>query len=265
MKSQKYNYLRPSWCKPNSERDIEMSFFLNLLYDISTNSEATISLLDVGFAGAGYIEMILENFKNVKYIGLDGDSGRIQGHSLQMIEKPQAGFYSKEEWNKVLANIDYIKSDIIDYVPFEKYDVVMSISVIEHIVPLGYDYGNDFYPNKDMVAIVCMKQLVASGGYLLLTFPCGVERIFSPQKGFEDKLKNTPLEGKFMHGRHDILIYDRDRIDGIIGSWEVVKENYWVDNDDGVGFKKCDKEIARSYEHETSDVKSLCTLLLKKG
>lgn len=264
MNNNEYNYVRPQWCKPNSERDIEMFFLLNEVYDISIYNKVSTSLLDVGFAGSGYIEKILE-LGTIKYTGFDGDSGRIQGYSLLMVEKPQAGFYSKEEWNNVLTKIDYIKSNITNYDVGRRYGIVMSISMIEHIVPLGYDYGNFFDESKDIEAVKSMKDLVFMGGYLLLTFPCGVERIFSPKEEFQDILKHTRFKDSFRHGRHDILIYDLNRINRIIGDWEVVKEYYWVDDDEGFGFKKYDKLIACGYEHKTSDVKSLCTLLLKKG
>ena len=51
-----YKYIRPAWCTPGSEKDAEIYFFMS---EISGLPQESTTLLDVGFAGSGYIENIL--------------------------------------------------------------------------------------------------------------------------------------------------------------------------------------------------------------
>lgn len=256
-----YKYNRPTWCEAGSERDIEIHFLLTRLYDLAIK-KGGLSLLDVGFAGSGYIEKILE-LGIVEYTGIDGDRKRIRGSDLHIPEKSESG-YSKEKWRKTLSGIKYINADIINYTSSLLYNVVMSISVIEHIVPMGYSCNNVFDPYMDIQAISSMKKLVKKGGNLMLTFPCGKECILSPEKDFELILKGTSLESKLIKHRYNLLVYNKDRIDKVIGNWKVVEEQYWAVNDKC--FEKCEKKEVFNINYDQSDVKvkSLCLLLLEK-
>ena len=255
-----YKYIRPTWYEAKSERDVEVSFLLTELYNLFTKIEA-ISLLDVGFAGSGYIEKILD-FGSISYTGLDGNAARISGNALRIPKKSVLG-YSLEKWRQVLTKIKCVEADVIDYVSSFLYDIVISISTIEHIVPAGYDYKNAFDFYRDIQAVDCMKKLTKEKGYLLLTFPCGEECIFSSKKEFKDKMDKS-LQSKVIESRRDILIYNKDRIKKVIGCWELIKERYWINYANG--FEECEKDAALSLEYTVSDlvVKSLCTLLLKK-
>lgn len=254
-----YKYVRPGWCKAKSERDREISFLLNGLYNIK-KKKGKISLLDVGFAGCGYIEKILE-LGNVRYTGLDSDGDRIRGDTLQMVDKPKFGYYSKEEWRRVLAKINFIEADIVGYTTNVLYDVVILISAIEHIVPLGYANVHKFDFYVDIKAVDFIKSIVKEGGYLLLTFPCGEERKFvsvsNPKKS--ELLK----ESGFIESRQNILIYDEKRMDSIVGDWGVIKEQYWVDT--GNGHESCSKLEAFGFKHKDSKPSALCALLLKNN
>lgn len=255
----RYKYTKPYWCKPDSEKDREIGFLLTNLSNLF-EAKNNVNLLDVGFAGAGYIENILD-FKNINYIGLDRNHDRIQGDALHIPNKSETGF-SREKWRNILSKITSVKSDITNYKSSILYDIIISISTIEHIVPMGYgaEHGFDYY--KDVQAVNCMKKLVKEGEYLLLTFPCGKECIFSSKKDLKNKLPG-PLKNKFIESRHDILIYDKNRIDKIIGDWKIVEEQYWIKP--GKEFTKSKKDIACNVQYQSSDkdVKSLCTLLLK--
>jgi len=255
-----YNYVRPSSFAAKSAREIEIKFLLTELYGLSIKSDQ-VSLLDVGFAGAGYIEPILE-FGNIDYTGLDGDSKRIQGEALLIPERSKK-HQSKEKWRNLLNKIKYIEANILDYDSDVLYDIVISISAIEHIVAMGYNCNNEFDLFGDIRAVDRMKKLVKKDGHLLLTFPCGKERILSPEENFRDKLKDTPLENKWIRHRYRALIYNEDRIGMLIGDWKVVKERYWTDS--GKGFEECEKTVACAVEQKSSDqtVRSQCALLLK--
>lgn len=246
-----YSYARPHWCIPGSERDVEVKFLLSNISNILGNNEK-LNILDVGFAGSGYIEDILR-LGNIKYTGFDACPDRISGASLDIPETSDTG-YSREKWRKVLSRINTAPIDILGYNSDTVYDIVMSISVIEHIVPMGYGISNVFDYHKDIKAVESMKRLVGKDGYLLLTFPCGEEIIFST-KHKEHKI--------FVPGHHDILMYDNNRIKSVIGDWNTVNEEYWVVSGNGK-FKKTTNKEATSFKHVTSHVKSLCLLLLKR-
>ncbi len=232
---------------------------LTQLYNLFKD-KPEVSLLDMGFAGSGYIENILE-MGNIIYTGLDRDLARIKGNGLKMSERSSVT-YSRRRWRKVLSAIKYIHADIITYSSSTLYDIVISISVIEHMVSMGY--GGKFDVHSDLKAIRSMKKLVKPGGYLLLTFPCGVERIFSPDLKLKDRLEE-PLKQRFRKGRQAILISDTDRISAYVGDWEIVEERYYVEIDEI--FELCTREVALSVIHSSSTKttpESLCGLLLRK-
>jgi len=245
-----YKYTTPSWCNPYSERDMELRFMLSYLYEKSKTGP--ISVLDVGFAGCGYIPQILD-IPNIKYTGLDGDMGRISGRSLHMTEK------DRQQWKGILNKINYIQSDIINYQADQKYDIVMSISVIEHIIPMGYSNSNNS-TDSDIRAVNSMKHLVKDDGSLVLTFPCGITRRFiSPT----NKMKDELVKKGFTISRHDILIYDKDRYNQIIGDWNI--ESKMFSTYDGSKFVETNKEKALFYYHDSSFVKSICGLILGRN
>ena len=258
-----FRYIRPDWYAANSERDKEVEFLLTELF-YRLGRKRKVSLLDVGFAGSGYIEQIL-TLKNIyrrpwiTYTGLDSSAVRISGDGLRMAKS------GRVKWRSVLSRINSIEADIVSYTSSVTYDVVISISVIEHIVSNEYDSRYVFDLYRDIRAVNQMKKLVKKGGFLILTFPCGDERILSPQESLVEKLKGTPLEGKYVKHRHTLLVYNRARIDKIKGNWPVVAERYWVDT--GRGFTSASKNTALKVKHSTADkdVKSLCTLMLRKA
>jgi len=245
-----YNYQTPDWCIPNSERDVELKFLLNQIYNKSGNRD--ISVLDVGFAGCGYIPQILD-MESVEYTGLDGDPDRISGRALRMKER------DRKEWINITKRIKYINTNIINYTSDKKYDIVMAISVIEHIVPLGYSNSNQD-EDSDIKAIESMKNLVKDDGILLLTFPCGRERKFVSEK---NDMRNKLIERGFEVSRHNILIYDEVRYKKIIGSWTVNDEIFSVCENSK--FTNVDKDTAFDYYHKSSHVRSICSVTLGRG
>jgi len=78
-----------------------------------------------------------------------------------------------------------INTDIVDFSPKEKYDLIVSISTIEHI-------GFDDYPKskeKVLFAIEHIKNnLLSEGGRLIVTFPIGYNTNLDNYL-FENKLK----------------------------------------------------------------------------
>lgn len=62
-----------------------------------------------------------------------------------------------------------VNRDLLDYVPDKKYDLLVSISTLEHI---GWD-ESDFSPLKTLYAVKKMKNIVNPGGIIVLTFPYG--------------------------------------------------------------------------------------------
>lgn len=254
-----YEYVRPTWFEAKSERDIETSFLLTELYNLF-GCDKKASLLDVGFAGSGYIEKILD-FENIDYTGLDCNAKRIRGKLLRIPGTSELG-YSKERWRAVIQRIKCINADIVDYSSSVLYDVVISISTIEHIMSAEYSPGTTAELYRDIQAVDAMKKLVKKDGYLLLTFPCGVERALLLLKKFKDA--DGILRDKSVKSRSDLLIYGKDRINKVIDAWKLVRERYWIG--EGESFEECKKDVALGVIYTASDygIKSLCTLLLRR-
>lgn len=240
-------YKKPKWCEEKSERDREMRFMIDCLDSLGTKQ-----LLDVGFAGAGYIEMILD--LGIDYTGLDGDLGRINGTSICYATETKDR--DIERWQNILSKIKYIHADIVEHKLYSVHELVMSISVIEHIVPLEYDYHHEFDFYRDLLAVDAMKRLVKKGGHLLLTFPCGIEYILSH---YHDKLPEH-LKHKWIPSGHSVLIYNEDRIKKIIGDWAVIKEKYWTGYK-GI-YEETTKQEALSFDCKATLHHGLCALLL---
>lgn len=63
-----------------------------------------------------------------------------------------------------------INQDIIDYKPSKKYDLIISISTLEHV---GWD-EKPRNPNKIFLAIENLKNCLSTNGKLVLTLPLGL-------------------------------------------------------------------------------------------
>lgn len=242
-------YKTPWWCEPRSERDIEIQFMITHLIKLS-KGRPKLTVLDVGFAGSGYIENVLE-IGNVNYTGLDGSLKRIKGDALNMPDESEKT-YDKKKWVEIINKISYIHDNVLTYESNNRYDVVMSISVIEHIVPMGYKINEGFDYYKDVRAVKQMKKLVKDGGYLILTFPCGETKVFSKQK-----------HELFTESKRDLMVYNGVRINKLIGDWTPIEVRYWTatkSND----FTETDRESALSYKYKSPKVRTLCTMILQK-
>ncbi|MCB4790705.1 MAG: class I SAM-dependent methyltransferase [Elusimicrobia bacterium] len=66
-----------------------------------------------------------------------------------------------------------IKKDIVDYVSDKKYDLIVSISTLEHI---GYNYGEVYDENKIIKAIKNLKSMINIGGDIVVTLPVGLNK-----------------------------------------------------------------------------------------
>lgn len=80
-----------------------------------------------------------------------------------------------------------INQDIVDFEPGKKYDLVISISTLEHI---GYDYGEESDPKKIMEAVERIQEFLSENGKLVATMPLGYnpsldELLENDELGFE--------------------------------------------------------------------------------
>ena len=252
MDTIKEKTLIDTFYKEIPERICEVTYIFNTLDKLVKKSNKPIKILDVGFAGSWYITELIDRYgDNIEYTGLDGDKGRILGDALKTNDT------LKDKWRSILNNIKYVHGDIIKYKTNDKYDVIMSISTIEHIVPLGYQNDSPFNLHLDINAIDNMKKMLNDDGKLLLTFPCGKEKLFYNPTNKNAKMLDS---NGFTKSRHNIVIYDENRINKIIGNYEVIDKDYWVL--DGDRFVMSDEAI--KYNHETSVVDAVCCLLIKK-
>jgi SAM-dependent methyltransferase len=238
--------------KGNIERECEVTFIFEKLEDLIKNRDDKLKMLDVGFAGSWYVDEIIKNYKStIDYTGLDSDRSRILGDSFKVNES------FKLTWKDIIKNVSYVEGDIIAYNSAEKYDLAMCISTIEHIVPLGYSNSSEFDIYLDIKAIEKMKGLLKENGKILLTFPCGKEKLFfNPKNSNKDILK----ENGFVQSGHSLIIYDESRINKVIGEYKVLNKTFWTLADNS--YKEDNKALV--YNHTSSHVKTLCTLLIEK-
>ena len=75
-----------------------------------------------------------------------------------------------------------INQDVVDFQPSKKYDLIVSISTLEHI---GWDEKPQD-PMKILLAIQNLKDLIASGGKIIVTLPLG----------YNTKMDNLLKDGK---------------------------------------------------------------------
>jgi hypothetical protein len=61
-----------------------------------------------------------------------------------------------------------INADVVNFIPDKKYDLIISISTMEHV---GYSYGEPLEPEKFSKGIANLKTLLKSGGKIIVTFP----------------------------------------------------------------------------------------------
>src|SRR3989344_1805710 len=58
--------------------------------------------------------------------------------------------------------------DIVEFKPLHKYDLIISISTLEHV---GKDYSEPNNPKKFLEALSCLKKMLSKKGVLLFTLP----------------------------------------------------------------------------------------------
>lgn len=229
----------------NWERFIESYILLEFL----KRENKKINLLDVGFAGGFYILDILD-IENIKYTGIDSDSSRISGDGFFTYENIKA------DWrNNILPNIETIEDDILSIECDRIFDIVISISTIEHIVPMGY--ANTIFNNySDIDAINSMKKLLKKDGKLFLSFPCGIE-----EKYYHPTNKNKTIlnNNGFKEGKRDIIYYNKDRIDKLIGDFKVLEKYFFKYPNTNLVTEESALKSVNGY-----DPKTLCVLILKK-
>lgn len=101
------------------------------------------------------IERILNRSKGKRILEL----GNVTSHYLK-VKHTVLDKYEKAE--------GVINKDIVDYKPKDKFDLVISISTLEHI---GWDENGDY--RKILKAISVLKKLLSKKGMLIFTHPLG--------------------------------------------------------------------------------------------
>jgi len=240
-----FEYKTPSCIKVGSERDVETRFLLECLN--ARADRGALSVLDIGFAGSGYIEDV-KAIDGLEYRGMDANAGRVSGKTLHRSEEGKAA------WRKTLKRTSYVVEDVLQGTHRGKYDIVMAISTIEHILALNYGIKHKFDPDLDMKAIEIMKSMAT--GYLLLTFPCGIEKKYCETKN------PILIQNGFSVGRHGLIIYDENRYNRVVGDWIPEREMFCVNT--GEGMCEVPRAEAFAYEHKDSFVKAVCGVLMRR-
>jgi hypothetical protein len=77
--------------------------------------------------------------------------------------------YQHDTLDKYEKGENIINQDVVDFQPQEKYDLILSISTLEHV---GWD-ENVKNPEKILLAIQNLKKHLVSGGKMVITLPLG--------------------------------------------------------------------------------------------
>lgn len=101
------------------------------------------------------IEKILKENKNKKVLEL----GNVTSHYLK-INHTVLDKYEKAQ--------GVINKDVIDFKPRKKFDLIISISTLEHV---GWDENGDY--KKVLKAISILKRLLKENGKIIFTHPLG--------------------------------------------------------------------------------------------
>lgn len=101
------------------------------------------------------IEKILNRSKGKRILEL----GNVTSHYLK-VNHTVLDKYEKAD--------GVINKDIVDYKPKDKFDLIISISTLEHI---GWDENGDY--RKILKAISVLKKLLSKNGMLIFTHPLG--------------------------------------------------------------------------------------------
>jgi archaellum biogenesis ATPase FlaH len=102
---------------------------------------------------------------------------------------------------------DVINHDVVDFNPYKKYDLIVSISTLEHA---GWD-ENPREPHKILRAIDNLKNLLASNGKIVATIHIGynleLERLLRNKEIFTKMycLKRTSAYNKWIEKGRNIL------------------------------------------------------------
>jgi len=239
------------WESLSNERSIEVPWLHDRL-----KKEKPTDLLDVGFAGSFYQGEILD--MGINYLGLDFDMSRITGQSLHV------DAIHKEAWKSLIERFKWLQGDIVnppEELMQKRFDMIISISTIEHIVPAGYA-SNYMDLQADLTAVANMKSMVKTGGSLLLTFPVGKTAYFY-NPNVNRNIAAIKKTGIFKEGIHDQMFYDMNRIDQIRGEW-CLEECTFYKRDENNKWIKCECEDACNIEHTTSEATTVCLLHLRK-
>ena len=130
----------------------------------------------------------------------------------------------------------FIKEDIKKAkLPYGFFDTITSISTIEHIGISGR-YGEKDDDRGDLKAVDRMKSLLKKGGVLILTFPCGQNKVIKPYCRIYDSIYD----------------FTKDMI--------VEETEFYVEDGDWV---KCTKKDTYKYK-STPDKSPICLLKMRK-
>jgi len=147
-------------------------------------------------------------------------------------------------------NFTFIKGDILDFPPQllnQKFDVIISISTIEHV---GLGSKENIIEDGDIKAVKELKKMLKDNSTLFLTFGYG-------GKFQIHKLLSSP---DIPFGR----LYDEERIEKLSKGFEIVKKDYFK-IEDGVWNLCTIKEAKKFIYPETWDkTMSIVCIKLKK-
>jgi hypothetical protein len=102
--------------------------------------------------------------------------------------------------------INVINQDVIDYHPTKKYDLIISISTLEHV---GWD-ESPREPEKILRAIDNLKSCLVAGGKMVVTFPLGY---------------NSAMDKFLLDGRFNFIQQYTLRRTTHDNQWEEIDEN----------------------------------------
>jgi hypothetical protein len=114
------------------------------------------------------------------------------------------------KWLYTHEKLNFIQGDILKVeLPAEHFDLVINCSTVEHVGLAGRYGTKENKADGDLLVMAHLRDLMKSGGKMLLTVPAGRDAVYSPWH----------------------RVYGNERLPKLIDGYQIEKEAFWLKND----------------------------------
>lgn len=103
---------------------------------------------------------IIEKYKNKRIL----EMGNVLSHYIET---------AHDVLDKYELAPGVINEDVVDFRPKKKYDLIISVSTMEHV---GWTYGEKKDSRKFLKGLKNIKSMLKKGGFIVVTFPVGYRK-----------------------------------------------------------------------------------------